>query len=86
MRLVSAAGPKALRATGSCYLGLFGGQGGKLLGAFAVGPWGSDQKVLLGVGLPLSPTLQTGILSLVPRKGGYDPGLHNQGSTGLLAS
>lgn len=43
MRLVAAAGPKALRATGSCYFGLVGGQGGKLLEGFA--QWGPGAQI-----------------------------------------
>ena len=87
MRLTTEAGPKAVGATGSCCFGLGGGQGGKpVRDVCTVGPQSSDQKVLLGMGLPLSPTFQTGIFSLVPRKRGYDSGLHSWGSTGLLAS
>lgn len=43
MRLVTVAGPKALRATGSCCLGLVGGQGGKLLEVFA--QWGPGAQI-----------------------------------------
>lgn len=87
MRLTTEAGPKAVRATGSWCFGLGGGQAGKpVRDVCTVGPRSSDQKVLLGMSLPPSPAFQTGIFSLVPRKWGYDSGLHSRGSTGLLAS